>query len=168
MRQHVLAGELNLDWQPTEFRHFAQAQPEGHRPASSDGAFQLARILPEYPTPALAEEDRGDGLQVHLVRVKPTVLAADRPPLLWKHAKEVLLREVAYHHSGPKLPFALASEPRGRSREDGGRPGSENPVARVRRRQQLHQSQIAQPGVPRDRRGTSRAGRCCRRASPAA
>ena len=29
-------------------------------------------------------------------------------------------------------------------------PGSENPVARVRRRQQLHQSQIAQPGVPRE------------------
>ena len=39
----------------------------------------------------------GDGLQVHLVRVVPEVLAADRPPLLGKHANEELLREVAYH-----------------------------------------------------------------------
>ncbi len=79
-----------------------------------------------------------------------TVLAADGPPLLGKHANEELLREIACHDSGPELPFALASEHRGRSREDGGRPGPENPVARVRRRQQLHQGQIAQPGVPRE------------------
>src|SRR6266436_140397 len=71
--------------------------------------------------PALAEEERGDGLQVHLVRVGPAVLAADRPPLLWKHAQEELLREVADHDTGPELPLALAREMRGRRRKDGGR-----------------------------------------------
>src|SRR6266446_3465075 len=99
--------------------------------------------------PALAEEERGDGLQVHLVRVGPAVLAADRPPLLGKHADEELLREVAYHDTWSELPFALAGELRGRSREDGCRSRSENPVARVRRRQQLQQSQITQSGVAR-------------------
>jgi len=81
-----------------------------------------------------------------LVRAYPAMLPADGPPLLGKHAKEELLREVACHHTGSGLPLALASELRCRSREDEGRPGSENSVSRVRRRQQLHHSQIAQPG----------------------
>jgi len=99
-------------------------------------------------TPALSKEERGDWLQVHLVRVGPAVLAADRPPLLREYADEVLLGEVTHHQSGPKLPLALTSEMRGSSRKDPRRPDAEDPVARVRGRQQLHQGQIAEPGVP--------------------
>src|SRR5262249_52740568 len=50
--------------------------------------------------------------------------------------------------SRAELPFTLPSEVRGRCREDGGRSRSEDPVTRIRRREQLQQSQIAQPGVP--------------------
>src|SRR6266478_2559832 len=92
---------------------------------SSDGRGPVRKDIARVPdTPALAEEERGDGLQVHLVRVGPAVLAADRPPLLWKHAEEELLREVAHHDTGPSLPLALAREMRGRRRKDEGRPGS--------------------------------------------
>ena len=151
MHRHVLHCELKLHWQPPKFHHLAQAEPDGDRPDILRWRVPVSQDIARVPeAPALTKEERRNGLQVHLVRVLPEVLAADRPPLLWKHADEELLREVAYHHSGSKLPFALAREHRGRSREDGGRPGSENPVARVRRRQQLHQSQIAQPGVPRE------------------
>src|SRR5271165_2925817 len=146
---HVLHPELKLDWQPPKFHYLAQGQanwdspdvPRRRVPVSQD----ITRVT---EAPALTEEDRSDGLQVHLVRVRPTVLAADRPPLLGKHADEELLCEVAHHRGRAELPLALPSEPRGRSREDGGRSRSEDPVARVRRRQQLHQSQIAQPGGP--------------------
>ena len=133
------------------FTTLAKPSPTGTVQTSSRRRGPVRQDIARVPeAPALTKEDRGDGLQVHLIRVWPEVLAADRPPLLGKHANEVLLREVAYHRSGPKLPLALAREHRGRSREDGGRSRSENPVARVRRRQQLHQSQIAQPGVPRE------------------
>jgi hypothetical protein len=53
--------------------------------------------------------------------------------------------------SRPEITYPPAHRSRevcGRGREDEGRPGSENPVARVRRRQQLQQSEIAQAGGP--------------------
>ena len=105
---------------------------------------------PVPEAPAFAEEDRSDGLQVHLVRVGLAMLPAEGHPLLGKHTDEELLCEVACHESGPHLPLALASESRDGRRKDEGRSCSEDPVARVRRRQQLHESQIAKPGVPRE------------------
>ena len=78
------------------------------------------------------------------------MLAADGPPLLREDAQDELFRQVPNEESRPKLPLALAGEPRGRSRKDSRRPRSEEPVARVRRRQQFHQSQIAQAGVSRE------------------
>ena len=159
MHRHVLHRELNFDGQTSQLHHFAQAEPDGDRPDVLRRRGPVRKDIARVPdAPALAEEKRRDGLQVHLVCVGPAVLAADRPPLLWKHADEELLREVAYHDTWSKLPFALAGELRGRSREDEGRPGSENPVARVRRRQQLQQSQIAQSGGPLELAGAVSCG----------
>src|SRR5215469_4988571 len=76
------------------------------------------------------------------------MLAGEGEPLLRKHANEVLLREVTGYESRAELPFTLPSEVRGRSGEDGCRAQSKDPVTRVRRREQLQQSRIAQPGVP--------------------
>ena len=122
MHWHILHCELNLDGQTPELYHLAQAEPYWDRPNVLRRRIpvreDVARIA---EAPALAEEERGDGLQVHLVRVEPAVLAADRPPLLWKHADEELLREVTYHDTRAELPLALTGEPRGRGREDGGR-----------------------------------------------
>ena len=59
-----------------------------------------------------------------------------------------VFREVSHHDTRAELPFALTGKSRGRGRKDGGRSRSKNPVARVRRRQQLQQSQIAQSGGP--------------------
>src|SRR6478609_11860106 len=108
---HVLHSELKLDWQSPKFHNLAQGQPNWDSPDVLRRRGPVSQDITRVPeAPALAKEDRSDGLQVHLVRVGLAVLAADRPPLLGKHANEVLLREVAYHHSGPKLPFALARE----------------------------------------------------------
>ena len=114
------ASEILTGRRPS-FTTLAKPSPTGTVQTSSDGAFQLPGYYLVPEAPALVEEERGDGLQVHLVSVKPTMLPANRPPLLGKHAKKPLLREVAYHDSGPKLVFTLASELRGRGREDCGR-----------------------------------------------
>src|SRR5215208_5188598 len=144
MHWHILHCELNLDWQAPELYHLAQTEPDGNGPDILRRRIPIRQDVTRIPkAPALAEKECGDGLQVHLVCVGPAVLPADRPPLLWKHAEEVLFGEVADHDTRPELPLALTSEPRGRGREDGGRPRPKNPVARVRRRQQLQQSQIA-------------------------
>ena len=151
MHWHVLHRELNFNGQTPKLHDLTQAEPDGDRPDIVRRRVPIRQDITRVPeAPALAEEERRYGLQIHLVRVGPAMLPADGPPLLGKHANEVLLREVACHDAGSKLLLALASEHRCRSREDGGRPGSENPVARVRRRQQLYQSQVAQPGVPRE------------------
>src|SRR5262249_44123153 len=92
------------------------------------------------------EEERRDGLQIELARVWPSGGAADGEPLLGEHAEEELLREVARHHAGPGLYLALAGELRGRGGKDEGRPGAEDPVPRVRGREQLQQAHVAQPG----------------------
>src|SRR4029453_18443030 len=89
-------------------------------------------------------------LQVHLVGVWPAMLATNRPPLLGKHTDEVLFRKIAYHYTRPKLPLALSREVRRCRRENGCRPCTKHPVTRTRRREQFQQSQIAQPGVPRE------------------
>src|SRR5438874_5470575 len=121
MHWHVLQRELNLDRQTPELHHLAHAEPDGNRPDIVGGRGPVRKDIARVPdAPALAEEKRRDGLQVHLVCVGPAVLAADRPPLLGKHADEELLREIAYHDTGAKLPFALAGKLRGRGREDGG------------------------------------------------
>ena len=100
MHRHVLHCELNLDGQTPELHHLAQAEPDGNRPDVLRRRVPVRQDIARVPeAPALAEEDRRDGLQVHLVRVAPEVLAADGPPLLGKHANEVLLREVACHDS---------------------------------------------------------------------
>src|SRR5206468_4203798 len=104
MHGHVLHRELNLEGQTPQLHHLAQAEPDGDRPdvlrRRGPVRKDIARVA---DAPALAEEKRGDGLQVHLVCVGPAVLAADRPPLLGKHADEELLREVAYHDTRAKL-----------------------------------------------------------------
>jgi hypothetical protein len=104
MHRHILHRELKLDGQTAQLHHLSQTQPDGDRP---DVGQDITR-LPHAP--ALAEEDRCNGLQVHLVRVGPAVLAADRPPLLWKHAEEELLREIAHYDTGSHLPLTLAGE----------------------------------------------------------
>ena len=136
MDGHVLHCELNLDGQTAKLHHLAHAEPDGNRPDIPRRRGEVGQDITRVPeAPALAEEDRGDGLQIHLARVRPAVLAADGSPLLREHADEVLLRKVARHDTGSELPLALAREARGRSREDRGRPNSQDPVARVRRRQ---------------------------------
>ena len=76
MHRHVLHRELNLDWQTPKFHHLAKPSPTGTVQTSSDGAFQFARILPEYPRlQPSPKKIECDGLQVHLVRVWPEVLA---------------------------------------------------------------------------------------------
>ena len=49
MHRHVLHRELKLDWQLPNFTTLAKPSPTGTVQTSSDGAFQFARILPEYP-----------------------------------------------------------------------------------------------------------------------
>src|SRR4030095_2460699 len=120
---HVLHRELNFDGQTSQLHHLGQGEPDGERPDVLRRRGPVCKNIAGVPdAPALAEEDRRDGLQVHLVRVEPAVLPPDGPPLLWKHAEEDLLREVAHHDTRPSLPFALASEVRGRSGEAEGRP----------------------------------------------
>src|SRR5262249_54647906 len=111
MNRHVLHRELNFDRQPPQLHHLGQAEPDGDRPdvlrRRSPVREDVTRVA-EAPT--LAKEDRGDGLKVHWVGIGPAVHAADGPPLLWEHADEVSLGEVAYHHGRAELPFSLAGE----------------------------------------------------------
>ena len=52
------------------FITLAKPSPTGTVQTSSDGAFQFARILPEYPRlQPSPKKSGGDGLQVHLVSV---------------------------------------------------------------------------------------------------
>src|SRR5262249_48669312 len=136
MHGHVLHREGKFDGQTPEFHHLAQAETDGDRPDIFRRRGKVSQnVAGIEDVPALAEEDGGDGLQVHLVGVGLAVLATDGPPLLIEHAYEVLLREVTYHDTRAELPLALAGEPRSRGREDGGRSSAKNPVTRVRRRQ---------------------------------
>src|SRR4029077_19998848 len=107
---HILHRDLKLDWHPPKFRHLPQGKPNWDSPDARRGRGPVRQDITRVPdAPALAEEDRSDGLQVHLVRVGLAVLAADRPPLLGKDAYKELLREVAYHDAGSELPLALPS-----------------------------------------------------------
>ena len=93
MHRHVLHRELNFDGQTPKLHNLTQAEPDGDRPDVVRRRVPVGQDITRVPeAPALAEEDRRDGLQVHLVRVLPEVLPADGPPLLGKHANEVLLR----------------------------------------------------------------------------
>jgi hypothetical protein len=113
MHGHVLHRELKLDWQSPKFYHLAQGQPNWDSPDVLRRRGPVGQDITRVPdAPTLAEEDRSDGLEVHLVRVWPAVHAANRPPLLGKHANKVLLGEVTYHGTGPELPFPLPGEGR--------------------------------------------------------
>ena len=102
-------ARLNFDGQTSQLHHFGQAEPDGDRPDVLRRCGPVRKDIARVPdAPALAEEKRRDRLRVHLVRVGPAVLAADKPPLLWKDAEEELLREVAHHHTGSGLPLSLA------------------------------------------------------------
>ena len=70
MHRHVLHRELNLDGQTPKLHHLAQAEPDGDRPDVLRRRVPVRQDITRVPeAPALAEEERGDGLQVHLVRV---------------------------------------------------------------------------------------------------
>ena len=76
MHRHVLHRELNLDGQTPKLHHLAQAEPDGDRPDVLRRRVPVRQDIARVPeAPALAEEERRDGLQVHLVRVAPEVLA---------------------------------------------------------------------------------------------
>ena len=100
MHRHILHRELNFDGQTPKLHHLAQAEPDGTVQTSSDGAFQSARILPEYPKlqPSPKKTVAMGCRFIWFVSCRQ-VLPADGPPLLGKHADEVLLREVACHDS---------------------------------------------------------------------
>src|SRR5262249_18298008 len=111
MHRHVLHREGKFDWQTPEFHNLAQAESNGDCPDVWGRRVKIRKdITGVEGVPPLAPEDRGDGLQVNLVGIGPAVHAANGPPLLWEHADEVRLGEVAYHHARAELPFALAGE----------------------------------------------------------
>ena len=90
MHRHVLDRELNLDGETPELHHLAQAEPDWDRPGVLRRRIPVRQDIAGVPeAPPLAEEDRRDGLQVHLVRVGPAMLPAEGPPLLGKHTDEV-------------------------------------------------------------------------------
>src|SRR6516162_8355908 len=104
---HVLYSERKLDGQTAKLHHLAHAEPDGNRPDIPRRRGEVGQDITRVEdVPALAEEDRRDGLQIHLVRIGPAVLAADGPPLLREHTDEVLFGEVAYDHAGSELPLA--------------------------------------------------------------
>ena len=70
MHGHVLHRELNFDRQAPKLHHLAQAEPDGDSPDVLRRRSPVRQDITRVPdTPALAEEDRRDGLQVHLVGV---------------------------------------------------------------------------------------------------
>ena len=70
MHRHVLQRELNFDGQTPKLHHLTQAEPDGDRPDIVRRRVPVGQNITRIPeAPALAEEDRGNGLQVHLVRV---------------------------------------------------------------------------------------------------
>ena len=111
MDRHILHCKLKFDGQTPKLHHFGQTEPDGDRPDVFRRRSPVRKDVTRVKdAPALTEEERGDRLQVHLVGIWPAVLAVNRPPLLGKHADEVLLREVAYDHARTKLPLTLAGE----------------------------------------------------------
>src|SRR5262245_15656263 len=107
MHWHVLHRELNLNGQTPKLHDLAQAEPDGDRPDVLRRRGPVGQDITRVPeAPALAEEDRRDRLQVHLVGIGPTMLAADGPPLLREHTDEKLL--LACQGSEP---FSSDSEP---------------------------------------------------------
>jgi hypothetical protein len=70
MHWHVLHRELNLNGQAPELYHLAQAEPDGNRPDVLRRRGPVGQDIAGVPDAlALAEEQRGEGLQVHPVRV---------------------------------------------------------------------------------------------------
>src|SRR5215471_11180512 len=108
---HVLQRERELDGQPPQLHHLAHTHADWHRPDVPGRRLPVRQDIARVEdVPALAEEERRDGLQIELARVWPSGGAADGEPLLGEHAEEELLREVARHHARPGLYLALAGE----------------------------------------------------------
>ena len=65
MHRHVLDCELKLDWQSPKFHNLAQGQPNWDSPDILRRRGPVSQDITRVPdAPALAEEDRRDGLQV--------------------------------------------------------------------------------------------------------
>src|SRR5262245_782251 len=78
MHRHVLHRELNFDRQPPQLHHLGQAEADGDRPDVLRRRVPIRQDVTRVSeAPALAEKDRRDRLQVHLVRVGPAVHAAN-------------------------------------------------------------------------------------------
>ena len=59
-----------LDGQTPKLHHLGQAEPDGDRPDILRRRIPVHQDITRIPeAPALVEEERGDGLQVHLVSV---------------------------------------------------------------------------------------------------
>src|ERR1043165_2645756 len=81
--RHVLHRELNLNGQTSELYHLAQADSDRNRPDVFGRRSPVCQDVTRVTnTPAVTKEKRSDRLQVHLVRVRPTLLAPNGPPLL--------------------------------------------------------------------------------------
>jgi len=112
MHWHVLHRELKLDGQTPQLYDLTYAEPYGHRPDVLRRRGPVGQDITRVAdVPAITEKNRGDRLQIHLVRVGLAVFPADGPPLLRKHADEELLRKVAHHRARAELPLALTTEP---------------------------------------------------------
>ena len=100
MYGHVLHCELNFDGQTPQLDHLAQAEPDWDRPDVLRRRGPVRQDITRVPdAPTIAEEDRRNRLQVHLVGIGPAMLAADGPPLLGKDAQNEILRQVPYQES---------------------------------------------------------------------
>src|SRR5438874_5427533 len=106
LRHHVLAGERNFHGEPSELDHLSD--PEADR----DGPAIVVRRVPvredvarvaHVPTPV--EKQIRDRLDVDLVCVRTARVARVGPPLLGKHADDVLLGDVGEDGRWTGLPF---------------------------------------------------------------
>src|SRR4029077_19367077 len=78
MHRHILHRELNLNGQTPQLHHLGQTEADGDRPDVLGRRVPVRQDIARVPeAPAFAEEDRGDGLQVHLVRVGLAMLPAE-------------------------------------------------------------------------------------------
>jgi hypothetical protein len=78
MHGHILHRELNLDRQTPKLHHLAQPEPDGDRPDVFRRCGPVRKDVTRVTdTPTVTKEERGDRLQIHLVRVWPAMLPAD-------------------------------------------------------------------------------------------
>ena len=148
MHDHILNGDLEFDGQTSQLHDLADVHTDGHGPHFSGRRHPVRQdIAGVADVPAVAKEERGDWLNIELARVLPTVVASDGPPLQGEGADDEVLRKIADQAAGAELKLTLPGKVRGRGREDEGRPDSEDPVTRLRGRDELREGQVAQACV---------------------